>query len=144
MPMLRQYLARTRRRFWNEKTAAKVWDAEWGRWLQENRFNVDQVPAGFHDPKTTYAKTGVNRVEIASNETADNHRECTLQVRIRCIPYRPGRPRGGQPKLSIIFRGLGGSHYDEERKLYHKDVLVTFQKKVSSLIDFVVHKMLII
>ena len=63
---------------------------------------------------------------------------------IRCIPYRPGRPRGGQPKLSIIFRGLGGSHYDEERKLYHKDVLVTFQKKVSSLIDFVVHKMLII
>ena len=47
-------------------------------------------------------------------------------------------------KCSIIFRGLGGSHYDEERKLYHKDVLVTFQKKVSSLIDFVVHKMLII
>ena len=46
--------------------------------------------------------------------------------------------------LYIIFRGLGGSHYDEERKLYHKDVLVTFQKKVSSLIDFVVHKMLII
>jgi hypothetical protein len=73
-------------------------------------------------------------VDIASNESADNHRECTLQVLIRCIPYRVGVPRGGQPKLSIIFRGKGGSFFDKERELYHKDVLVSFQKKVMFLL----------
>ena len=133
LPAIAAYLAKTRRRFQNEASNARNWHLDWGRWLREDRFNVDQVPAGFHAPTTTYANTNAKRVDIASNESADNHRECTLQVLIRCIPYRVGVPRGGQPKLSLIFRGKGGSFFDKERELYHKDVLVSFQKKVMFL-----------
>jgi hypothetical protein len=53
----------------------------------------------------------------------------TLQVFVRGIPYREGRPRGGQPKLGIIFRGTGIRISDAERDQYHPDVIVRWQPK---------------
>ena len=46
----------------------------------KSRWSLDQVPAGFFSPKRTYEFQGAKRVHIAANESADNHRECTLQV----------------------------------------------------------------
>ena len=66
---------------------------------------------------------------IVSNSESDEKRFMTLQVLVRGIPYREGRPRGGQPKLGIIFRGTGIRITDAERDLYHPDVIVRFQPK---------------
>ena len=52
----------------------------WGLFLPRNRWSLDQVPAGFFAPGRTYEHKGAKRVQIAANEAADNHRECTLQV----------------------------------------------------------------
>ena len=84
---------------------------------------------GVHDPTSTYARRGSGRVLIVSNSESDEKRFMTLQVLVRGIPYREGRPRGGQPKLGIIFRGTGIRITDAERDLYHPDVIVRFQPK---------------
>ena len=48
--------------------------------LARNRWSLDQVPAGIFAAGRTYEHKGSNRVVIAANECADDHRECTLQV----------------------------------------------------------------
>ena len=58
---------------------------KWSMWLPKNRWSLDQVPAGFFAPTSTYEHKGARRVHIASNGSADSHRECTLQVMIRCF-----------------------------------------------------------
>lgn len=76
-------------------------DTKYGRYLPENRYNVDQVPCpfGFCDD-TTIEEIGAKTVQIRGCATTDTEkRMCTLQV---CI-----RAKGEQPRLAIIFRGAG-------------------------------------
>ena len=92
------------------------------------RWSLDQVPAGLYDPKSTYEHIGAERVHIASNGAADSHRFCTLQICIR-NKIDEALPRFGQPRLCICFRGTGQRVSDEEKKAYHPDVVVMWQRK---------------
>ncbi len=124
---IKRYFALFRRRLKDTLTLRGA-DAKYGLWKPECRWSLDQVPAGFFDPKSTYEHRGSDRVHIASNETADNHRECTLQVCIRACKI-PSLPRHGQPKLGICFRGQGIRISAAEKASYHPDVLVMWDKK---------------
>jgi len=93
------------------------------------RLNLHFTFTGLHDPSSTYARKGSGRVLIVSNSEADGKRLGTVQAFIRGIPYRHGRPRGGQPKLGMIFRGTGMRITQTERDQYHSDVIVRFQRK---------------
>lgn len=129
VPFLQRYFAMTRLRFQQDGKDNQRFDRKWGIYKRENRYNVDQVPAGIHDPSTTYERKGAVRVLIKSNNDSDDKRFCTLQVLCRNIAYRQGRARGGQPKLGMTFRGTGIRISAEERQSYHPDVIVRFQKK---------------
>ena len=98
----------------------------WG--IYKHRWSLDQVPAGTFDPKSTYEVKGTKRVCIASNDAFDKHRWATLQILI-CNRKVPGKPRHGQPKLVICFRGTGARISDEEKQQYHPDIIVMFQLK---------------
>ena len=92
------------------------------------RWSLDQVLAGLYDPKRTYEEKGASRVHVASNGAADGHRFCTLQVCIRNL-NDPTKPRHGQPKLCICFRGTGQRIGEQEFAQYHPDVIVQWQPK---------------
>ena len=102
------------------------YDEEWS--IYAERYSVDQVPAGDFDPKTTYEVKGAKRVCIAANDAFDKHRWCTLQILIGNMKD-PSRPRHGQPKLCICFRGTGQRISQDERGQYNEDVYVLFQPK---------------
>ena len=97
-------------------------------WPLKNRWSLDQVPAGFFAPTSTYELKGARRVHIAANGSADSHRECTLQVCIRCFKD-PSLPRCGQPKLVICFKGTGVRISQEEKAQYCEHVIVMWDKK---------------
>ena len=59
-PFLQRYFAKTRSRFNTEKRDDPRWDKKYGIYINENRLNVDQVPFGVHDPKTTYERKGTD------------------------------------------------------------------------------------
>jgi hypothetical protein len=97
-------------------------DTKYGRYLPENRYNVDQVPCpfGFSDDKTIEQK-GAATVQIRGCATTDTEkRMCTLQLLIRA--------RGEQPRLAIIFRGAG-QFLAKERSKYDSRVDVYAQNK---------------
>lgn len=97
-------------------------DSKYGRFIPENRYNVDQVPCpfGLSDDKTIEEK-GTKTVQIRGCSSIDTEkRMCTLQVLIRA--------RGEQPKLAIIFRGKG-RYLAQEREYYDKRVDVYAQNK---------------
>lgn len=77
----------------------------------------------------TYNDKGDNRVWIAGNKADDGKRCCTLQLAARCINGDPAKPRRGQPKLTIVFRGQGARLTQREKDSWHKDVNVQFQPK---------------
>ena len=81
-----------------------------------------------YDPKSTYCDKGTDRVHIASNGSADGHRFCTLQLCVRNV-VDPTKPRNGQPRLCICFRGTGQRISESEIAQYHPDVVVQWQAK---------------
>ena len=85
------------------------------------------VPAGRGDLRT-YEDKGAKRVWIAGSKADDGKRFCTLQICARSA-VDPSKPRRGQPKIAVIFRGQGKRISAEERPAYHPDVLVRFQPK---------------
>ena len=101
---------------------------KWGMYILKNRWSLDQVPAGFFAPTSTYEVKGARRVHIATNGTADSHRECTLQVCIRAFKD-PSLPRCGQPKLVICFKGQGKRISKSETDQYDKDVVIQWDPK---------------
>ena len=105
-PLLQRYFAVLRAFKIKRSKQLKSNDGVWGCYPNSNHWSLDQVPAGLFDPKSTYDVKGVDRVVIAANESADNHRFMTLQVLLRNI-NNPQLPRNGQPKLCVIFRGKG-------------------------------------
>ena len=65
---------------------------------------------------------------IAANDAFDKHRWATLQI--LCGNFKdPSKPRHGQPKLGMAFRGTGARISEEEKSQYHTDIDVFFQGK---------------
>ena len=125
VPFLQRWFAVFRK--WLKSKSNEVgYTPRWG--IYRHRYSVDQVPAGDFDPKSTYEVKGVKRVVIAANEAFDKYRWLTLQVLIRNTKD-PTKPRHGQPKLCLCFRGTGVRIPTSEKEQYHKDVIVLFQPK---------------
>jgi len=101
---------------------------KWALWKPKFRWSLDQVPAGFFAPTSTYELKGARRVHIASNGSADSHRECTLQVCIRGWKDVT-LPRCGQPKLVICFKGKGMRISEAEKQQYNENVLIQWDPK---------------
>ena len=104
-----------------------TYNEKWGRFLPEQRFNVDQSPLPFCvNMKKTYHKFDEgkshrhDKVWISQPGSGLDKRQCTLQV---CF-----RPTGVQPKLAIIFRGTGKRLSDDEKMAWHPDVDIYFQE----------------
>lgn len=124
-------------RRWHARLRVRLQDAPpfklhpvWGRWLPENRLSVDQVPCNLREGiKATYDEKGATRIWIAGTKADDGKRFCTLQIIARASNGDPSKPRNGQPKIGVIFRGQGIVIRDEEKKGWHPDVHVRFQKK---------------
>ena len=102
------------------------YDTKWGYFKPMNRFNVDQSPLPFAiNMKKTYhhydedEDQRKSKVWISQPGSGLDKRQCTLQI---CC-----RPCGKQPKLAIIFRGLGKRITSEEKNAWHKNVDVYFQ-----------------
>ena len=94
---------------------------KYGRWLPENRHNIDQVPLRFViDQDKTYDITGTKQVWVSQPSTGLDKRQATLQL---CI--RAGREQNVKP--AIIFRGKGNVS-PAEKAMYDKGVDVYFQK----------------
>ena len=94
---------------------------KYGRWLPENRYNIDQVPLPFViDQDKTYDITGTKQVWVSQPSTGLDKRQATLQLCIRA---------GGEQnvKPAIIFRGKGNVS-PAEKAMYDKGVDVYFQK----------------
>ena len=103
------------------------YDPVWSLFPLKQRWSLDQVPAGFHAPTSTYEHVGAKRVTICSNKAADEHRACTLQVTIRA--------EGPQPPLVICFKGTGARIKAAEKAAYYKGVIVQWDKKAWYVIN---------
>ena len=96
--------------------------AKWGRWLPENRFNVDQVLFTLSDgSKETYEDVGEGRVWICGSKKGDDKREATLQLCVRLSNT------AAQPKPTFIFRGKGLRLKQTERDSWDDRANVMFQ-----------------
>ena len=101
---------------------------KWGRFLPEERWNVDQSPLPFViNSKRTYETENArgnrdHKVWIAQPGNGLEKRQASLQI---CI-----RADGTPARLAIIFRGQGNIT-KVERQAYHKKVDVFFQVRFS-------------
>lgn len=96
-------------------------DPKYGRWLPENRYNIDQVPLPFViEQDKTYDIRGTKQVWVSQPSTGLDKRQATLQLCVRA---------GGEQnvKPAIVFRGKGNVS-PAEKALYDKRVDVYFQK----------------
>jgi hypothetical protein len=108
LPKCQRWHARFRRRL--KGGDVEKLHPKWGRWLPEDRLSIDQVPCNLREGDgRTYADTGDKRVWLAGSKADCGKRFCTLQVAARCANGDPAKPRYGQPKLTIVFRGQGAS-----------------------------------
>ena len=108
LPKCKRWHARFRRRL--QGGPKSKLDPKWGRWLPEDRISTDQVPCNLREGDgRTYADTGEKRVWLAGSKADCGKRFCTLQVSARCCNGDRNKPRSGQPKLTIVFRGQGQS-----------------------------------
>ena len=123
LPKIKRWHARLRRRL--GRGPAERLDPKWGRWLPEDRLHADQVPCNLRaGDGRTYDDTGAVRVWLAGGK-----RFCTLNILARGHNGDPSKPRRGQPKLCIIFRGQGKQISEAELAARHPDVNVRFQPK---------------
>ena len=104
----------------------------YGGFMPSQRYNVDQSQFVINtfaiNTKKTYEqiqpKNKENRnktVWISQPAPGLEKRQCTLQI---CF-----RPEGKQPRISVIFCGLGKPISAVEKASWHPDVDVYFQKK---------------
>ena len=96
-------------------------DPKWGRWLPENRYNVDQVPLPFVvNHGQTYADKGSKQVWVSQPTSGLDKRQATLQLCIRGSGKQPVKP-------AIVFRGKGNVAQDEKSQ-YDSRIDIYFQK----------------
>ena len=99
---------------------------------------MDQSPLPFAiDTKKTYEhiepKNPENRhkkIWVSQPGTGLEKRQCTLQI---CL-----RPEGQQPRVGIIFRGLGKRISAVEKSSWHQQVDVFFQQNAWADTEFCV------
>ncbi|KAK3255531.1 hypothetical protein CYMTET_35291 [Cymbomonas tetramitiformis] len=108
---------------------------KWGRFGPNQRVNVDQTPLGFISGlQDTYEHKGTNEVWISTpNGSSLEKRQCTLQV---C--FVADAEGYSQPRLAIIFRGLGVRISAVEKAAWDPRVDVYFQPKAWADRDFCV------
>mmetsp|Transcript_35205 Transcript_35205/g.86357 ORF Transcript_35205/g.86357 Transcript_35205/m.86357 type:complete len:924 (-) Transcript_35205:243-3014(-) len=108
-----------------------------GRFLPENRYNLDQVPLPFTgaDANATYEICGAKMVWIRHPGQAMDKRTASIQICIRAETppdmRPPGYVRPTQPNICLIFRGQGNAEAAESAA-YHPDVDVLWQPKAWS------------
>jgi hypothetical protein len=125
LPKIKRWHARLRRRL---KRGATI-DPVYGRWLPRNRLSHDQVGCNLRAGlQNTYNEKGAKRVWIAGGKADDGKRFCTFNISARAVCIE-GKPRRGQPKMSVIFKGQGKKISAQERAGWHPNVHVRFQKK---------------
>ena len=124
-PDLQNWYATTERLIRSAK--GETYDEKWGRFLPQQRFNVDQSPLPFCvDMKKTNHKfeEGVKEDQekgsISQPGSGIDNRQYTLQI---CF-----RKSGSQPRLAVIFRGTGQRVTTDEKKSWHPDIDVYFQE----------------
>ena len=106
LPKCKRWHARFRRRL-GAGPPGKL-HLKWGRWLPEDRLSGDQVPFNLREGGgMTYEDVGAERVWVVGSKTDCGKRFGTLMVTARCANGDPKKPRRGQPKLTIAFRGQG-------------------------------------
>ena len=126
--LIEKWHATLRERGIRTGAAQADYDVKWGRYLPHQRLNVDQSPLPFARETTmTYEEihsraegNREKRIWTAQPNTGDSKRFCTLQI---CF-----RPEGDQPRIAIIFRGLGLRISAVEKAAWDPDVDVYFQK----------------
>lgn len=112
---LRKSLKTTRRRDEHAEL-----DGKYGRWLPQNRYNIDQVPLPFViDQDKTYETKGSEQVWVSQPSSGLDKRQATLQLCIRAEGEQNVKP-------AIVFRGKGNVKADEKAE-YDKGVDVYFQ-----------------
>ena len=95
-------------------------DQKFGRWLPENRYNIDQVPLPFVvNQDKTYEVEGSKHVWVSQPSSGLDKRQATLQLCIRAEGEQNVKP-------AIVFRGKGNV-FQQEKAQYVKDVDVYFQ-----------------
>ena len=95
-------------------------DCKYGRWLPQNRYNVDQVPLSFViDQDKTYEVKGSEQVWVSQPSSGLDKRQATLQLCIRAEGQQNVKP-------AIVFRGKGNVS-TEEKAQYDEGVDVYFQ-----------------
>ena len=110
----------------------------YGGFIPSQRYNVDQSPLPFAiDTKKTYKQIRPNDKEnrnknvwVSQPAPCLEKRQCTLQI---CF-----RSEGKQPRISVIFRGLGKRISAVEKASWHPDVDVYFQKNAWADTEFCV------
>lgn len=134
LPSLRAYHLATRKMLIVEDVAQRKpqYSLKWGRFPDNARMNVDQVPLAFvSDMSTTWDVKGASRVWISQpGGGALEKRQATLQLLLRA--------RSRQPKPAVIFRGTGQRITGAERAAYDPDVHVYFQPKAWADTNFCV------
>eukprot|EP00035_Acanthoeca_spectabilis_P019379 m.421460 g.421460 ORF g.421460 m.421460 type:complete len:704 (-) comp16848_c0_seq2:162-2273(-) len=124
---LRRFCAGIQKRCKDTFVEGMGWDPFYGRYPRALRNSLDQVPFNFDMGRdTTIEEIGANRVQIHTGRDTDCKRMGTLQIMCYCLPKELWRL---QPRIGIIFPGLGGKYYDKERTQYHPRVIVMFQRK---------------
>ena len=116
------------------------YDPTYHGFMPSQRYNVNQSPVPFAiNTKKTYEqiqqqqqqqkKNRNKTVRISQPAPGLEKRQCTLQI---CF-----RPEGKQPRISVIFRGLGKRISAVEETSCHPDVDVYFQKTLQQTQSFV-------
>lgn len=106
MPKCQRWHARFRRRL--KGGPQSMQHPKWGRWLPFDRISIDQVPCNLREGGgRTYEDKGSKRVWLVGSKVDCGKRFCTLQVAARCGNGDLTKPRNGQPKITIVFRGQG-------------------------------------
>ena len=94
------------------------YDDKWGRFVPNQRYNVDQSPHPFVvDVKRTYEQIEYKHTEkiwIAQPGLGLDKRQCTLQIVTRAEEE--------QPRIAIIFRSQGKRISLDEKVVWYQDV----------------------
>ena len=103
------------------------YDAKYGRYLPQERFNVDQSPLPFViDTKKTYELVERGNKENRYKSVWVNQPGCDLEKRQCTLQIYLGP--GKQPRVAIIFRGSGKRITEDEKASWHTDVDIFFQQ----------------